>query len=81
MVSGTTIGTRYSPKSEIPSILIDGNPRNTSTPRQTRKSKTPRPETQYFFVIWYAVVLELHSGHGGWPLVVGLKLLLHKLLI
>ena len=26
-------------------------------------------------------VLELHSGHGGWPWVVGLKLSLHKFLI
>ena len=71
--SGATIGSRYSPKSEIASILIDGNPRVTSIQRQTRKSKTPRPKIQYFFVIGNAVVLEIHSGHVGLPYVVGLN--------
>ena len=46
-VSGTVIGTKYSPKSERASILSDGNPRNTSTQKQTTKSKTPRPKIQY----------------------------------
>ena len=46
------IGTRYSPKSEINSILMDENPRITSTHRQTRKSLTPRPTR-----IAYSVVL------------------------
>ena len=54
------IGTRYSPKSEIASILIDENPRITSTHRQTRKSLTPRPTR-----IAYSVVLGTKgiSGH------------------
>ena len=46
------IGTRYSPKSEIASILMDENPRITSTHRQTRKSLAPRPTR-----IEYSVVL------------------------
>jgi hypothetical protein len=50
--SGATIGSRYSPKSEIASILIDGNPRVTSIQKHTRKSKTPRPKIQHFFCNW-----------------------------
>ena len=67
--SGATIGTRYSPKLEIASILIDGNPRITREHRQKSKSHTPRPKImsyEFESSLNYSHTLEsgIDVGHG-----------------